>query len=122
MTRKALILTLALWTGIANFAYASARLECAAMMQNMGMAPAGRMDAEHACCPKAVPCQCSIKTRSNDLSVPAHAHFGHSNEISPSAVLSETPAVSAPVRFERRAGDSPPGGPPLYALFSAYRI
>lgn len=120
--KKALILTLALWTGMSNFAYASARIECADMMQK-GVPQASSQEevkSSHACCHK-VPCQCEIKERSNDQSAPARISVNFSNEISVAPLDATTLTVLTAERFHNRS-ESPPDHPPLYALFSAYRI
>ncbi len=116
--RKILVLTLALWTGMSNFAYASARLECAAMMQSASA------KAAHACCPSdpSTPCQCSIKAPSDYRSVPEV--FTLRVEEVPSTLPADILASLRPavISFEVATQESPPRFLPLYQLFSVYRI
>ena len=110
--KKILILALALWTGTANFAYVSAKLECAAMMKL----------SVHACCPKQAPCQCSIQNPSNDQVAPSYSQdrldLAPSDEL---AVISEiSPQTS--LSFEPLVFESPPKLIPFYQLFSVYRL
>jgi hypothetical protein len=107
--RKMLILTLALWAGVSNFAYASARIECAGMM-------------EQSACPAAMPCQCSIQAPSSERTLPAdmYVQFGPLQAGLP-VVISD---VTMPDHWRMKISpfESPPKHPPLYQLFSVYRI
>ena len=111
--KKILILALALWTGTANFAYVSAKLECAVMMKL----------SAHACCPKQAPCQCSIQNPSNDQVAPSYYSQGRlepvpSDELTViSKILPQTSLSLKALVFE-----SPPKLIPFYQLFSVYRL
>lgn len=118
---KTLVLALALWTGVSNFAYASARLECASMMQQTASSSSRQVKADHSCC-ESTPCQCAIKQPLSQQSVPLRAvnsAFGQTAALP----LSSTEAVlPASTFFITHTSESPPEHPPLYVLFSVYRI
>jgi hypothetical protein len=119
--KRALIITLALWTGTANFAYASARIECADMMQKgTAQTSSQEVKASHACC-HSVPCQCAIEEHSNDQTTPFQTtiHIGSDIAISPASV---SQAALPTASWTKNPSQSPPQHPPLYALFSVYRI
>lgn len=78
--KKIAILALAFYMSFGHLAYASARLECASMMNPISSSASSKMSAHHACC-DAVPCQCSIKAPTNDSLVPAQASVELAKEI-----------------------------------------
>ena len=120
--KKALILILALWVGTANFAYASARLECASMMNRpVASVPSAMATNKHACCDsKSVPCQCSIKTPSNDLFTPVNANIEKIQLPVSLQTLSVGSSLVSTNLFKVFSSKSHPESPP--ALFSILRI
>jgi hypothetical protein len=116
--KRILILTLALWTGTANFAYLAARVECASMMKSSVPMQKG----EHSCCPAPVPCQCAIQNPSNDLALPSNTALVI-EPMTEGMLLWETTISSLKeFKFEVSAFESPPTSPPLFILFSVQRI
>ncbi len=108
---KALVIALALWVGTANFAYASAKVECAGMMMS-----------SHSNCTEKSPCQCSIQTPSNEQALPVNT------EIRIQLLQAGLPIVNSEalafINFHsiNNPFESPPKQPPLYQLFSVYRL
>lgn len=113
--RKALVLTLAFWAGISNFAYASARIECAAMMQRASCHVMTQSGA------KSDPCPCKIQAPTDHRALQDVFVL----KTDGSSVLLDVPAVVSELRSAAAAispGHGPPSGPSLYRLFSVYRI
>lgn len=113
--KRALIITLAFWIGIANFAYASAQIECGDRMQFQ------EVKSSHACC-RTVPCECAVEGRTNNQTAPFQAMTQRPALDPPSSPLAVVEIVLPTVRrFDRRVEPSPHQAP-LYTLFSVYRI
>ncbi len=121
LIKRISVLALVLWLGAGNVAYASARSVCASMM-NQSMGSPAMVKGEHDCCaPKSSPCQCSIKERSNDLSVPVGSQLERTELTAVTHVLTDhTPLVSKTVSSEALLFKSPPGS--LQTLYCVFRI
>lgn len=120
--KRILVLTLALWTGLSNFAYAQARIECTDMM-NKGMTQSYAVQgvtASHSC--HSVPCQCAIEMRSNEQSEPSSIEIGVFRIDSAALISADAITAIKQSTWTHPLNFSPPEKPPLYTLFSVYRI
>ncbi len=118
---KILILTLAFWTGLSNFAYTSARVECAGMMQPSA-AVSKTPISDHSCCPSKVPCECSIRTAPLHQMPPAGVQLRFDR---PEAEYFKAASEAIPSEsfiFAKSPFESPPKAIPLYQIFSVYRL
>ena len=108
------ILILALWTGLSNFAYAQAKIECADMM-----ASDKKVSQVH--CHKGG-CECTMESRSKEQSEPnsVNPNVAHLGVLYGST--DNTISIFTTNRSHNFLFKSPPEKPPLYSLFSVYRI
>lgn len=122
--KRIFILTLALWTGTASFAYASARSECATGMDlSAPSAPVQKIQTSHACCGSS-PCRCAVENGANREQAPARTAAPVASDPLSAQAFVDLPSSAASTeaaRFVSRSGP-PPKHPPLYELFSVYRI
>lgn len=121
--KKAIILTLALWTGLSNFAYAQSRIECADRMQKgVTQSCMAEKKAASASCHHTTPCKCATEIRQEEQSSPVSYSDSLRMDTSSPVIITISDLSKEPAGRRSQAPFYLTEKPPLYTLFSVYRI